>query len=524
MMDTVFRLRLRGSKRSSVTLNGRSTVNATDSSCATDQRKTFLCLLSCLTLGLWNSSTVWAQAIPPQTLNLGESTTIATDYEIGDVAITNPAVADFTVPEDRRQIYLNAKGEGFATLTLWDQEGNPKEAVPITVYGFNLKNIYDEAKRAFGASGTIQFLAEGNSLRLLGEASSPSMMKQVEAFAAKHPEVINEVTVAEPVLETMTAAIEKAIALPGIKVRSVRNQIVLEGIAYSRAQADKAFAIAKLYAPDCLNLIEVRDKDRTAGKEKMVQLDFYFMEIQKSALRIFGIQWAPGSFPKDGSGVGGLGQSLVGFVFNLIPKIRFAREKGLGRVLENPTLFVKSGDKGQFFSGIQVPYFAREAVEFKEVGVKIEVEPIVSGNDVDIQLTATLSSPSPHIEGGIHTHTVSTTAYVPADQAFVLGGIVSNRDVKTTNRIPKDLMTSSALFTLFLSKDFQTSRSELAVFVLPRIVDQPALAVTAKEDFENLAEEIIRDRSRRDYAAFMKKKGREGNRNVKRLRLRRSKR
>ena len=464
---------------------------------------------------LFTPRAVFAASIPPQSLTKGESATIQTGYEIGDVAVTDPKVADFLIQEDRKSLYINAKGEGFATLTLWDAKGEARDAIPITVYSTSLKGILSEATQAFGSIKSIQFLAQDDSIRMIGEAPSPADYKRIQAFAMRHPQIINEITMAKPVLDTLTGKIEQAIALPGVKVRSVRDHVVLEGVAYSQASANKAFEIAKLYDPNCLNLIEVRQSDRNPGKEKMVELEVYFMEIQKSALHTFGIEWAPGSFPAASAGastaggmggIGGLGQSLIGFVFNLLPKIRFVHEHGLGRVLENPTLFVKSGDLANFFSGVQVPYYAQQNVQFKEVGVKVEAQPIVADADIDLKLSASISSPSPHIDGGINTHSLSTTAYIPSGQAVVLGGILSNRDVKTYNRVPKDLSTSSALFSLFLSKDFQSSKSELVVFVLPKIVDQAASASVHQEEWSRLEGQMIKDRSMKEYLEFMKKR------------------
>ena len=448
-----------------------------------------------------------AQMLAPQSLSRGEANTLVTEYEIGDVALTDPKVADFFIQEDRKSIYLNAKSEGFTTLTLWDKQGEARDVIPVTVYGTSLKGILGEAKQSFGSISSIQFVTQDDTIHIVGEAPSPSDYKRIQSFSARYPQIVNEVTLAKPVLDTLTIRIEKAIATPGIKVRSVRDRVILEGVAFSQSASNKAFEIAKLYDPNCLNLIEVKQGDRNPGKEPMVQLDIYFMEIQKSALRSFGIEWAPGSFPQGGgAGIGGLGQSLIGFVMNLLPKIRLIQEKGLGRVLENPTLFVKSGDLANFFSGVQVPYYAQQSVQFKEVGVKVEAQPIVAGSDIDLKLNATISSASPHIRGGINTHTLNTTAYLPLGQAVVLGGILSNRDVKTYNRVPKDLATSSALFTLFLSKDFQSSRSELVVFVLPRIADPLADAKAAQEEWQKREEAIVKERSMKEYLEYMKKR------------------
>ena len=457
-------------------------------------------------------------AVSPQSLAKGESSVIQTDYEIGDVAIADPKVADFVIQDERKSLYLNAKNEGFTTLTLWNKDGELKDVIPVTVHNASLSAILREAEQSFASIKTIDFLVQDDVIRIVGEAPSPSDYKRIQSFAARYPQVLNEVVLAKPVLDTMTDRIEKAIAMPGINVRSVKDRVILEGVAFSQGAANKAYEIAKLYDPSALNLIEIRQGDRTLGKEEMVQIDLYFMEIQKSALRTFGIQWAPGSFPAGGGGgpfggteggaggIGGLGQSLIGFVFNLIPKIRFIREHGLGRVLENPTLFVKSGDLATFFSGVQVPYFAQQNVQFKEVGVKVETQPVVAGSDVDLKMSAQISTPSAHIDGGINTHSINTTAYIPSGQAMVLGGIMSGRDVKTYNRVPKDLSTSSALFTLFLSKDFQTDKTELVVFALPKIVSAAADVTALQEEWQQTEEQMLKDRSMKEYIEFMKKR------------------
>lgn len=464
------------------------------------------------------SNVAFANRVVP-ILTKGESVTLETEYEIGDVAVSNPKVVDFFVQESRRSLYLNAKEDGFATLTLWSTDSQQQEEIPIQVSSLQKEQIFQMAKEALGSMTTIDFQLRNGLLYIVGEASSPSDFKKIQEFAQQNPQVESEVVLAKPVLNTLIDQILTAIATPGIKVRSVRNQIILEGVAYSEASAKKAHEIAKLYVSDCLNLIEVKNQNRSLGKEKMVQLDLYFMEIQKSALQTMGIQWAPGSFPKSGpanmslggggtnNGVGDLAKSLIGFVLHLIPKIRFMKEHGVGRVLENPTLFVKSGDTATFFSGVQVPYFSQETVQFKEVGVQLQAEPIISGKDVDIKLTASISSPSPHIDGGINTHTVATTAYIPSGQAAVLGGILTNRDIKTYNRIPKELATSTALFTLFLSKDFQSSHSELVLFVEPKIVDPLLPAEEEKKNWEKLEEEIVRERSLKEYREFISKGG-----------------
>jgi len=140
--------------------------------------------------------------------------------------------------------------------------------------------------------------------------------------------------------------------------------------------------------------------------------------------------------------------------------------------------------------------------------VKIHAEPIAAAYDVDLDIDASLSSPAANIEGGIDTRTLKTSAYVRAGQSIVLANMISNRDVKTYNRPPKDIDTSSALFNLALSKDFQSGRSEFLVFIMPTILEQTPAAAEELASYLMTEEEMIKDRSRKEYMDFMDNAGR----------------
>jgi pilus assembly protein CpaC len=468
-------------------------------------------------------------ALSPQTLIKGQSTTLTVDYDIGEVAVTDPAVCDYMVQESRREIYLNPKKEGRTSLTLWDTTGAKHDTVPLTVISVGLREILEDAKATFEGSGTLKFFIQGEQVVIRGEAASPADVARINAFAAQFPQVRNEARLAAAVLETISSEIEKAIATPGIRVRSIRDKLVIEGTAYSTEAASRAEKIAKLYDENVLNLIAVKDTKRNPGAEKLIQLDIHFMEIKKSALRSFGINWAPGSTSSGGGGsnasaggsasaagadamgLSGLANSVVGFVFNLAPKIKFTRQKGDGRVLENPSFMVKSGETADFFSGTQVPFYSQQAVVFKDIGVKVQAEPIASAEDVDLKINVTMTSPTAGgVNKGIDTNTVSTTAYCKAGSSLALAGIFRNQDAKTYNKIPEDSNTSSALFTLFLSKDFVSNRSEFVIFVTPRIIDSASgqANVTTMElsDWDKMNENIIKKRSRKEYREYTKNK------------------
>jgi Flp pilus assembly secretin CpaC len=458
------------------------------------------------------SSVAHAGQIAQQKLVKGKAVSLETEYEVGDVAISNDQICDFMVTESRREIYLNPRNEGVTSLTIWDKEGRKREIVPIEVYKSDLEELANQARALFKDTN-VAVEVTAREVILSGEATSKAVLEQAASFGMRHPEALNRVTMSGEVMQTVAASAQAAIKMPGIKVRNVRGTLLLEGVAYSSSAAKRAVEIAKLYESNIINLLEIKETGRRPGQDKLVKLDVYFMEVKTEALRSFGINWAPGSFPKgDGSGessggIAGLGTSLIGFIFNLVPKIKFLRERGQAKVLDNATIIVKSGEVADFFNGTQVPYYSGDNVTFKDVGIKVHVEPIATKGAVDIVINAEISSPAANIDAGIDTRKISTNAYVNAGRSVVLANMVSNREVKTYNKKPTGIDTSSALFSLALSKDFQSGRSKFVIFIKPTILEDILPAEEKLREFFQMEEEMVRDRSKKEYEEFMKEKG-----------------
>lgn len=452
-------------------------------------------------------------ALAPQQLAKGQSSTLRTDYLIGDVAITDQSVCDYLVKESRHEIYLNARRPGMVMLTIWDTQGIQREVVPIQVTASDLRALAVDAEASVG-KGRLHFQQQGEDVVVSGELGSEAEMARITALAASRPGVRAAVSLSPKALDTLATEVERAIQRPGITVRRIKNRLVLEGVAYSADAYSHAEKIARLFDPNLLNLLEVRDTKRSTGKRPLVQLDVYFMEVKRAALRRFGIHWTPGATVRGGGGaalgnspgglLGGLGDLIgsgIGFVFNLLPKLQFARERGLARVLEHPSLVGKSGDPMEFFSGTEVPYFSAQNVQFKDVGIKLQAEPIAYGNDIDLKITARISSLSAGVRQGIDTRTLTTTAYCRSGQSVVLGGLFNNGDAKTFHRVPEGVDTSSALFTLALSRDFQSNHSDFVLFVTPRIVDQPPPADEQLTEWLQLNDTITAARSKKEGRA-----------------------
>lgn len=423
-----------------------------------------------------------------QQLVKGESTTIRTEYDIGDAAMTNPNVCDYLVRDNRREVYLNARAAGSVMLTLWDLEGTQRDVIPIQVSTVDAQALEDDLRHSLGLGDNVRFVRRGDRIVVEGEVASEEELHRVETVTAEQPQVESRVRIGATALHALATEIEQAVGRPGITVRAIKDRLVLEGIAYSAEAARHAEQIAQVYHRNILNLLEIRETHRQPGKRPLVYLDVYFMELKKSALRGFGVHWYPGATrarSKDG-GIGGLLTSTIGFAFDLLPKIRWARERGEGRILEHPQLVVKSGDQADFFSGVEIPYMTEQQVQFKNAGITIRAEPIAYGQEVDLKLAIEVSAPAAGVDGAIDRRSLSTTAYCQSGQSVVIGGLWSQGDVTSWNKIPTQVDRASALFTLALSKDFQSRQSDFVIFVTPRIAQAPdaVVAGAAQEQWE----------------------------------------
>ena len=76
----------------------------------------------------------------------------------------------------------------------------------------------------------------------------------------------------------------RAVTGSGIKVSSVNGRIMLSGIATDAVMLDKAVTIARQFAPDIINSVQV-------ASPQQVLLEVRFIEAKRNAGRDLGVQW-----------------------------------------------------------------------------------------------------------------------------------------------------------------------------------------------------------------------------------------
>lgn len=285
---------------------------------------------------------------------------------------------------------------------------------------------------------------------------------------------------------------------PKVSARVVGDKIILEGTDLGDEQTARLTEIGQRY-PQIVNLMS------RVGLERMVQTDVRIMEFRKSKLRDLGIRWQTrdingpavgviGDVTRDSAfqppgaadlpGVG-IRESVTAFATALslettiLSTIDAAVTEGDAIFLAEPRLTCKSGGSAKFLSGGEIPIplvggFGQTSVVFKPYGVKLEVEPVVSESELIRLKTFTELSAvdaSVAVQGipGFITRRTETEVNLRPGETLVVSGLFDGSSSKSLDKVP-GIGDIPVLGQLFRSRAFRRNKTDLVIFLTPRIV------------------------------------------------------
>jgi len=179
---------------------------------------------------------------------------------------------------------------------------------------------------------------------------------------------------------------------------------------------------------------------------------------------------------------------------------------GNTKVIANPHIAALDNQKATIKAGNRIPVSQQTIVgnvsnavtttsQYIDTGVLLQVTPHINdGGLVTLDVQAEVSSPgTPDVAGGappIDTRSVQTLLSVPSGQTMVMGGLIqetkgnANKGLPLLNRIP-------ILGGLFGSETLTNDRSELVLFITPRVVSDSV-------DYSRVIEDLRRKMERLD--------------------------
>ena len=151
--------------------------------------------------------------------------------------------------------------------------------------------------------------------------------------------------------------------------------------------------------------------------------------------------------------------------------------EGRGEIVSSPRVVTADRMKAVVEQGTELPYQAKvgqgvSGVQFRRATLKLEVEPqIMPDGRVVLDLDVAKDSVGEQTDAGpaINTKHVQTRVEVEDGGTVSIGGIYATDDRDDVTRVPL-LGKIPVLGALFRNRAHRDSRSELAVFITPRVV------------------------------------------------------
>jgi general secretion pathway protein D len=264
-----------------------------------------------------------------------------------------------------------------------------------------------------------------------------------------------------------------------------------------------------LFIDEKLNLVVMRDTPeavRIAEKlvanqdiaEAEVMLDVQVLEVGYNRLQQLGIQ-LPGALGVGVVGAAGVPGQLTGTeaknlnsgLFRItvpdpLVSLQARQQNGRTNVLANPRIRVKNKEKARIHIGDKVPVitttagatgFVSESINYLDVGLKLEVEPLVHLDDeVGIKVGLEVSNIANQVRTGsgtvayqLGTRNAATTLRLKDGETQVLAGLISDEDRRTAVGTP-GVSSLPVLGRLFSVNDDVVNKTEVVLLITPRVV------------------------------------------------------
>ncbi|MFH1046555.1 MAG: TonB family protein [Candidatus Omnitrophota bacterium] len=365
----------------------------------------------------------WAQAAENVKLVVNELKVFPVT-KLRRVAVGSPEVADINVLNER-EVMVVAKEEGVTTLIIWDDKGERSFTIAVIK-----KDIQEDAKRILdllARSGIVglEVTTEKENIYIMGEVPTDIEVEKVKNILASFKNTVNLTKVRErqPMVEIAVTALEVN------------------------------FDDLKRLGMDWTNSQPI-DYNEPTGHEKDGKMPKMW--------RVF--QWD---------------RSTIDAQFN------FLVETDQARTLANPKLITLSGKEASFLVGGEVPYVTvesegRTSVEWKEYGVNLKINPIVTANnEIKTKVLADVTG----LDWGnavqqdgynipaLRKREVQTELFLEEGDTIFLAGLITNDDSRNIDRLPW-LGRIPIIGELFKSKEFRDERTELVISIVPRILGE----------------------------------------------------
>jgi len=271
------------------------------------------------------------------------------------------------------------------------------------------------------------------------------------------------------------------------------NLLVVKDTPAAIRLAERLIAAQDLAEPEVMLEVEVMEVNRT----RLQELGIKFPDTL--AVSLVGAAGTPGAitlreWQNRSSDMVQLAFTNPLFLFAL------KQQDGIANTLANPRIRVKNKEKARIHIGDRVPVitttaaatggFISESVTYLDVGLKLEVEPLISLDDeismkVSLEvsnITNTVKSTSGTLTYQLGSRTAATNLRLRDGETQVLAGLISTDDRRAADRVPflGELPIAGRLFSHTLDNN---NRTEIVLLITPRLARTLARPDAASVEF-----------------------------------------
>ncbi len=216
--------------------------------------------------------------------------------------------------------------------------------------------------------------------------------------------------------------------------------------------------------------------------EPMIEVELQITELRKTSFRKLGLD-LPTTYRAavlPASLGGGESAPRNGAGSDMSIYLHALEQSGDLKVLASPRLVCRSGKEAQFLAGGEFPIkiinFQINDVVWKRYGVMLNVKPradLAGRMSIELQTEISAVDDSLTVDGlpGILTNRVSSHFDLSESHTIALSGLIKNEEGRSQSGLAF-LQKLPILGSLFGSEQFKSNRTDLVIFVTPRVISQ----------------------------------------------------
>lgn len=340
-------------------------------------------------------------------------------------------------------------------------------------------DVWQVRGRTVAVDGTIQT-----------EAESKRIQKILDGFS-EQANVINLVRVVpeKPPIEDYATKLSKALG-ENMQVRAVGPKtLAVEGsVPTEQKQKHYREILDTMKHPyEIVNYLRIVEPEK-----KQVAVQCLIADITRDAMEKYGVEH--GELSTDGADATldpqpFLLQTEEGVKnwYTLGATVEALLEDSDSEILARPRVLVNDGNEAEILVGGKIPVPVLDtgdgggtniAIDYKKYGITLNIEPSIRKDGEKISLKVNPSVSSLDFGNGVTVsgfeipalkeRSAKTKVTIPDGGTLGIGGLLQREDAKTVRKIPV-LSDIPVIGELFTHRSFRKGRSELVIFVTPRI-------------------------------------------------------